>query len=122
VGARDGEPVVTEVVLEAMKVAVAKRFSRSRVECYAELEFDTDCMVARLEQYVLSERLADECVVWPATWWDAFKERWFPWWWLRRWPAKHAHADFTVYRGYPDISLPEQRNTLFIQRQWPDDR
>ena len=26
---------------------------------------------------------------WPETWWDAFKERWFPTWALKRWPIKY---------------------------------
>lgn len=30
---------------------------------------------------------------WPATWWDAFKVRWFPRWALRRWPCVWACID-----------------------------
>ncbi len=26
---------------------------------------------------------------WPADWWQAFRERWFPAWWLRRWPVRY---------------------------------
>jgi hypothetical protein len=110
--------VVKGVSLTAIKAAVAQQFPYSRNECRAELLYDVNRMAVRLEKYVMSERLADEAVRWPATWWDAFKERWAPRWWLRRWPAKYDHADFTVYRGYPDVSLPKERNTLFIQRQW----
>lgn len=112
-----------EIKLEQIKHAVSQRIGRerlSRMRLDMEWVFDVDAMVMRLEQSVLSERLTDESVRWPATWWDAFKVRWMPQWWLRRWPAKYAHADFTVYRGYPDVSMPDHRHTLSIQRQWPE--
>jgi len=37
--------------------------------------------------YVARRRLGE--YQWPATWWDAFKERWFPAWAKRRWPVRH---------------------------------
>lgn len=30
---------------------------------------------------------------WPETWWDAFKERWFPQWLLRRFPVSWSEID-----------------------------
>jgi hypothetical protein len=110
-----------EVSLTPIRAQVAQLFPPGAVtRGDVEWAFDLDRLHLRLTRYVLSERLADETVRWPATWWDAFKERWVPGWWLRRWPATYAHADFTVYRGYPDLALPRERHTLFIQRQWPE--
>jgi hypothetical protein len=43
----------------------------------------------------------------PSTWWDAFKEKWFPAWALARWPAK-----FRAYQArafYPNLPLPNTK-------------
>lgn len=49
---------------------------------------------------------------WPATWWDAFKARWFPAWWP--WPAKYKsiHVDQKTYKAVcphhcPDVQGPD---------------
>jgi hypothetical protein len=46
----------------------------------------------------------------PATWWDHVKSRWFPRWWLARWPAKqkeHRIACLTkITRICPHIRVP----------------
>lgn len=50
----------------------------------------------------------------PATWWDAFKIRWFPGWARRRWPAKTRKLgggalSFDVAAMFPEIDpLREQ--------------
>lgn len=93
-----------------------KRFEGMTVQ--AEWMYDLDACAVRLKKYVWSERLADESVSWPTTWWDAFKARWFPRWALRRWPAKYSHADFRIYRGYPDLVLPDQKSVLFSLRHY----
>ena len=38
------------------------------------------------ERIVIHER-------WPADWWQAFRERWFPAWWLSRWPVQYRNLD-----------------------------
>lgn len=36
---------------------------------------------------------------WPADWWQAFRARWFPRWWLRRYPVRYDRVDIeqTIY-------------------------
>ena len=41
----------------------------------------------------------------PTTWWDAFKERWFPTWALARWPAEYSHHVAREY--FVDVPKPE---------------
>jgi hypothetical protein len=42
-------------------------------------------------------------VTWPATWWDAVKQRWFPRWALRRWPARMNYVCMERAGLYPEI-------------------
>lgn len=43
-------------------------------------------------------------VRYPADWWQAFKERWFPVWAKERWPVRFTTCDIQAL--YPDIQLP----------------
>lgn len=64
------------------------------------LEDDVSGMALELRAYVWQEVLQNERVTlavdesgafeaaWPATWWEHFKQRWFPAWALARWPVK----------------------------------
>ena len=56
---------------------------------------------------------------WPADWWQATKERWFPAWWLRRWPVRYEKIDLDVqmYSAIcPHLSLDTQDKHLrFLQ-------
>lgn len=113
--------ILSSAQLVKIPCMVQQYFPRERIEgvtVQSDWMFDLDALLVRLRKDVWSERLGDETVRWPTTWWDAVKARWFPWWALRRWPAKYSHADFTVYRGYPDLVMPEHRSALFAIRQY----
>lgn len=74
------------------------------------LAHDADALVVRLQGYVWAEEIQNETasltVEWPASVWQAFKDRWFPAWALRRWPVKLASSTqifkFTVKATLPD--------------------
>ena len=38
---------------------------------------------------------------WPADWWQAFKERWFPLWAKARWPVQYERRVVDVMEIYP---------------------
>lgn len=47
---------------------------------------------------------------WPRTWWDACKERWFPGWLLRRFPANYEVIDIdrtVAWSVCPHLEIPE---------------
>jgi len=61
------------------------------------LEREAGRLLLRLDAYVWSQKLQDETVTlsvnFPATWWEAFKKRFFPAWALRRWPVQMATVE-----------------------------
>ena len=46
-------------------------------------------------------------VRYPADWWQAVKQRWFPAWALRRWPVVEIHKRWKAVSMLPDFPLPE---------------
>lgn len=55
--------------------------------------------VAGLKEVVVDVRF-------PVTWWDAFKDRWFPKFMLKRWPAQFREIHVDKMTAFPAISLP----------------
>jgi hypothetical protein len=47
-----------------------------------------------------------ETLCYPADWWQAFKERWFPAWALKRWPAKQRFFEFHAVRVFTEVPPP----------------
>jgi len=60
------------------------------------------------------QKLRDVHHRWPATWWDAVKERWYPKWALKRWPVKYKSFTFIANLIYPEMLLPREP-AIFIQ-------
>lgn len=54
---------------------------------------------------------------WPATWQDAFKERWFPGWARRRWPVRYRRIE--VSELAPIKRGPEDKVRYFIEVKTP---
>lgn len=59
---------------------------------------------------------------WPRTWWDAFKERWFPQWAIARWPVEYRRIDIDqpIYLAVcPHLEDKPQRTHLeWMAAQW----
>ena len=88
---------------------------------FEELEFGREFIERlRVEGSHLSQ-LADKCIVrffcslfgetldqievqYPADWWQAFRERWLPAWWLRRWPVQYTTHTLKAEAVYPKVS------------------
>ena len=74
-----------------------------------ELEFSTvadwmsDDIVLRIKQEVWGREVERQEHQWPADWWQAVKERWFPAWAKKRWPIKYRHVRILARELYPKM-------------------
>lgn len=74
--------------------------------------------VVELKATVLGQRRTVAVVQWPATWWDAVKERFRPRW-LRRWfPVWYKEQRVEAYALLPtfDLKIPGHRTTIVIEK------
>ena len=69
----------------------------------------------RLDRIVWANKIGEELESWPADWWEAVKERWFPKWALRRWPVRYRHLSLKAYHAYPSLNLQHHRPVLQFQ-------
>lgn len=63
----------------------------------------SDEIEVRFRQQILATEPEHVHAEWPATWWDAVKQRFAPRWFLRRWPARIETLDVTRCGLYPEI-------------------
>lgn len=62
----------------------------------------------QLRVYVLGEKIKsyNKRIDYPADWWEAFKERWMPRWFKRKYPVQYKlfKVDIDIVALYPELS------------------
>lgn len=66
----------------------------------------------RLTEELFGKQMTYVEFKWPATWWEAFKERWFPKAWLKWYPVKYEHRSVDVWQFYTGFEIPEYQNFM----------
>lgn len=117
---------ITHIELEQYRAVASQAMSREFAEA-ADLEVARnqfmDALVFRLTQTIWGRKVGERLVRWPADWWQAVKERWFPGWALRRWPVEYAWATIEARDLFPAVVVPPgARRTLVYQASYPQDR
>lgn len=77
------QAVLERFTYAAMNAFPGEVFANLMVSVHEEhalLEFGTRATIFRLRAEVYGRDLEETIVEYPATWWDAFKQRWFPGW------------------------------------------
>ena len=128
--------------LELMRFAIQQQVSKSLIEagisCPVEvvarefarrLVFEFSIRVpGKKEKREVSRKKEQRTFAWPRDWWQAFRQRWLPAWWLRRWPVQ-MHVEITVRedvteihetRVCPHVHVPEQRSHLYFVAGLPE--
>lgn len=93
--------VIPEGILQSLKAEVSECFASGMREMALKL---TAKMLA--DQEVSYAERTEEV---PADWWQHFRQRWFPVWWLKQYPVKTkpiaVQVRTNVYRCCPHIPL-----------------
>lgn len=103
--------MMREVMLNRRTFFEELKFGREfveslRVEGPQLSQFADECIV-RFYFGVFGETLDEIEVQYPADWWQALRERWFPAWWLRRWPVQYTARTLRAEAVYPKVSAPD---------------
>ncbi len=116
-------PVET-VTLERMKLAAFAIVDRELMEHFAigpqvdisAMDYLCDSLTLRIVQMVYGRTMEKVEVEYPADWWQAFRERWFPAWVLRRWPVKKTVVRLEAKELYPKLSVPDYQPQLQLYK------
>lgn len=99
---------VGERTLERFRYGVQVAISNSvlrdaKIDVSQQVRFFADELVMHVNDFLWGERAG--VIERPADWWEAFKERWFPQWALKRWPARMTRYEaWALYPHYKPIA------------------
>jgi len=95
------------IELEKFKMGIRERLDR--VSPALECDIAVECVADRIEflvrWHVWNKKLDTYTYSRPKTWWDAFKEEYFPPWALKRWPVIFVTTTIEARVLYPDLRL-----------------
>lgn len=66
---------------------------------------------------IYGKDMKSKCVCYPKTWWDHFKERWFPRWLALRFPVERTTVILSAQELYPELSLPNHKPVIHIRKE-----
>lgn len=89
-----------------------------------EIAFDTDWYIAKIKLLIvqhLSSSKIQESVAFPADWWQAFRQRWFPKRWIRRHPIRYRYIEQirNYYRCCPHLTKDSLDKHLSFLTPYP---
>jgi len=88
------------ISLEKLKIGMDWKATRDDNPYYA-----SDFIVTRITGFVWAQDVDKEMVRYPANWFEAFKERWFPRWLTNKYPVIYTVKKFVVKATYPDLMI-----------------
>jgi hypothetical protein len=114
---------ITKIELEKIKFVAmqyisdefANEFAISpQVEVTNGLSWMLEKTVIRIRQDIFGRQLDKVEIRYPSDWWQAFKQRWFPEWLLKRYPVIEEIKIVDILALYPDINLPGHRGIINV--------
>ena len=86
------------VKLEKLRISLVETIDPYLMDTIVETRLDEwlHRIEVRLQGYLMSESIGEKIIRYPADWWQAFKERWFPASLKRRFPVKYTQYDISL--------------------------
>lgn len=110
-----------EIQLEKIKIGLMRRIPNHLLDPevrFSEMEsFVCNSVDMQIHGYVWGERGKTDTIKYPATWRDAFKERWFPKWLLARYPVSYRVHEISTTTLYPNFKISMPRDTHVLKFQ-----
>lgn len=116
------ETRVSEIILRRIQEGVEARVDVGTFAVMCDAAVDVyvedlgEQLIVELTRHVWCVDHGTKCAEYPATWWDAFKQRWAPRWWLARWPVKTTRRVFSFKECYPNFrqAMPRERIVMKV--------
>jgi len=78
-----------------------------------------DRFLLDMDAFFLGEHVSDHLITYPEDWWQAFKDRWFPDWLIKKYPIKLTVHKFEYKMIYDKFKcqLPEESHKLIMNKR-----
>jgi len=117
-----------EIVLEHLKYHAHRAIPMhpDSLDANVVMSHCADELLARLTTHLMGSR-KDVKAWWYWSWWDHTKARWFPKWWLRRWPPRVQTMRVHVDTLFPELEATKGRYQTIVVTdapsfvKWPEE-
>ena len=92
-----------KVTLTKIKIGAIHAISKHLIDADVVIDDMIDYYELSIKGFLLGEEAAEKAVTYPADWWQAFKERWFPKPLLAFWPVRYTTVIMNADVVYPDF-------------------
>ena len=78
-----------------------------RWSVHTRVPMEMDALVVAIHGFLASYPVKQVDICYPADWWEALKERWFPGWLLCRFPVRKIEHHYDARFVFPDMQFPK---------------
>ena len=80
-------------------------------------DFIAESIVFQVKVGILGREIERVECRWPADWREAFKQRWFPEWALKRWPVREEIRRLVARELYPKVAMPDREPIIALRME-----
>ena len=111
----------TRIRLEKLKIGLQHRVSSYLLSPKVLVDYESsliDEIGIAIKGFIWAEQIERIEIKYPLNWWEAFKDRWFADWMLKRWPVEYKVNLIDVKSLYPNFrpSIPSEASFLALFR------
>ena len=112
------DEVTLEKITFAVQACISPKLAQDFAimpEARAFMDSWLDSIIVQVRQGILSQKLDEITVCYPADWWQAVKERFAPKWFLCRWPVEYNKTVIDVRAVYPKMAIPNETHFPLVR-------
>lgn len=111
----------TRIRLEKLRIRLHYNISSYLLSPEVLIDYDSsfiDDIGIAIKGFIWAEQIERIEIKYPLNWWQAFKDRWFAGWMLKRWPVEYKINLIDVKSLYPNFrpSIPSEASFLALFR------
>jgi hypothetical protein len=106
------QKILLEKIRFYIKAEQSLEFLRNCIQPEVTLDDFAKTLVGCIKAELTSQKLSHIDIKYPANWWEAFKERWFLKWLLKKFPVIYHEEHYDVHAFHPTYILPDEKGVV----------
>lgn len=104
----DIEPLRLSLIRYGMDMGMSEmELANLKVDVWNEYNLEFKRIMYRITTQIWGEK-RNETLIIPATWWQMFKEQYFPKWLLKHFPVEYYDMSFAILTKFPEYNYPPE--------------
>ena len=112
--------MIDKIDLEKIQISAAHAIDKEllrdmpELKLVAYIERASNSLVLQMHAFIYGKRKMFDEISWPLNWKEAFKERWFPKWLLKRLPVKYETRQYEAAAAFPSLKVHGHKKIEYL--------